>query len=268
MHFLRVLGLVLCCGYGVTSHAATPTDYVLNADNNTLSALVDGKKQLVTKDEALLSIVKTADFDQDGSKDVLFYTSTGGNCCPNTYQLATYRDGKFVMSELPDAWDDPEIHEQDGQTVFTFFSNNEGINDDDYQGTVSLYTVKNGKAELLEMREDKAIPAVVEYHSKQFPQEQRESSESVRLFQYDLDGDGKTDDINGIYWSRWGRMLIDMQFGNGTKVEPNDFNCKRVGVLDNLHNGVKDLVCDASDQYHWNGTTYQVQPNPLKQTFD
>lgn len=73
MRFWRVLSLVLCCGYGVTSHAATPTDYLLNADHNVLSAIVDGKKQVVSKDDDLLSIVKVADFDHDGSKDVLFW---------------------------------------------------------------------------------------------------------------------------------------------------------------------------------------------------
>ncbi len=264
MRFWSVLSLVLCCGYGV-SHAATPTDYLLNADHDVLSAIVDGKKQVVSKDDGLLSIVKVADFDHDGGKDVLFYSSSGGNCCPNTYALASYQAGQFVVEELADSWSDPTFAEQDGQSVLTFMSDNEGINDDDYEATMRSFTVKAGKPVLLEERKDQEIPAVAEYRSKQFSQELKDSSDTVSLLQYDLDDDGKPDIINGSYWSRWGRILVEnIQFSTGKALELSEVNCKRIGVLETSHNGMKDLVCDASAQYHWDGKTYQAQPNPFK----
>ena len=95
--------------------------------------------------------------------------------------------------------------------------------------------------------------------------ELKDSRDTVSLLQYDLDGDGKPDTISGSYWSRWGRILVEnIQFGTGKTLELSEVNCKCIGVLETSHNGMRNLVCDASAQYHWDGKTYQAQPNPFK----
>lgn len=78
--------------------------------------------------------------------------------------------------------------------------------------------------------------------------------------QQDLNGDGWQDEISCGFWRRWGRLSdceADLEDGN-VPVTINA-NCKRLGVVDQVTNEMKDLLCNADPRLTYNSETDQYE---------
>lgn len=254
------------------ANAAPTLHYELDADTQQIKVIIDGKAQSLEKltddsDAAFVSIEQIADWDEDGLPELL-YSTTVGNCCPPLHKLVSYSPERGLqVHTLPESWEAPLIarHQLKGMDkaawVFTFYSNNEGMNTDDFQQTRSRYIIEQGQPKLIETTEDKELAALVELRSHQLTPEQQ-SGKTFTLLRYDLDHDGKTDELVGELWERWGRLNVRIQWANGTQTDDN-YSCKRIGVLASKTQGVQDLVCDNSQRLVWNGNGYSAQPDAL-----
>jgi hypothetical protein len=98
------------------------------------------------------------------------------------------------------------------------------------------------------------MESVVEIRSEIFDLAKVGETHSI---EYDLDGDGKKDQIKTTFWARWGRMFWAVEFADGKKFS-SDTACKRIGVLKTKTNGVSDLVCDQDKVFRWNGREYRA----------
>jgi len=96
------------------------------------------------------------------------------------------------------------------------------------------------------------MESITEIRSEMFDPNQVDETHSI---EYDLDGDGKKDQIKTTYWARWGRLFWTVEFADGKKFS-SDTACKRIGILETKTNGVSDLVCDQDTVFRWNGREY------------
>ena len=216
-----------------------------------------------------LSEEASADWDGDGIPELLYLVSTGGNCCPGQYKLMSYHPERGLsVNALSKSWWKPSIEwrqlegMEQAAWVFTFFTNNEGVNTNDFQQARLRYVVEQGKPRLVEKTEDTELAALVEVRAHQLTAEQSRGA-TVRLIGFDLDQNGEEDQIVGRLWERWGRLVIEVKWADGRDSLDN-FKCKRIGVLATITQGVHDLVCDNSSRLVWDGSRYQEQPDALR----
>jgi hypothetical protein len=246
-----------------TNPLLTPTSVEYTVEKShylgdaTLRAKVDGKSYtLIDKSkEQCLEIVDQRDWDGNGLKDALVerITACGGNCCPNSFFFVTaFPHGRFEIStDLADSWKDPTIERWKDRWSVVIVSDNEGWNTDRPVEITRRFVVQGGKAEKVEESQRRELPALVEIRSEIF----KADGEEHRI-QYDLDGDGKKDTINGKLWERWGRLMWSVRFATGKQFSSSTA-CKRIGVLATKTRGVNDLVCDQDAVLHWTGQKYR-----------
>jgi hypothetical protein len=185
-----------------------------------LHATANGKTySLIGRSKKMcLQIVDQRDFDGNGLIDalVVHITACGGNCCPNQFFfVSALGDGRFeVGDEFADSWADPVIERWKGQWSIVVTSNNEGINLDRPVEITRRFVLEGGKAVKVEERRRKDLESIAEMRSEIFNIDDADEMHSI---EYDLDGDGKKDQITGRLWSRWGRILWSVQFADGKK---------------------------------------------------
>ena len=79
--------------------------------------------------------------------------------------------------------------------------------------------------------------------------ELKEIEPKRRLFTFDLDLDGKEDELSCYYWWRWGVVSCAVTSTKLGKVSIP--KCSRIGILSSITNGMHDLVCDRSYIFSW-----------------
>ena len=204
-----------------------------------------------------LQIVDQRDFDGNGLIDALVahITACGGNCCPNQFFfVSALGDDRFEVSEeFADSWVDPIIEKWKGRWSIVVTSSNEGINLDRPVEITQRFILEGGKAVKVDEWRRKDLESIIEMRSEIFSMHDVDEMHSI---EYDLDGDGKKDQITGRLWYRWGRILWSVQFADGKKFS-SDTGCKRIGVLATKTNGFSDLVCDQDTVLRWNGLEYK-----------
>lgn len=224
-----------------------------------LKAVVNNKTfTLIKQDENnCIDIVKIGDFNKNGYDDVLveFINGCGGNCCANSYQFFSYDGHKFRKTkEVGYDWDGIEISQSKNGYSFTIEDVHEGAgNTEICNNKTEVYRLKNYDLELVNVIKEEKIPAIIELKSSDF--EGREN-ETLTL-SYDLDGDGKLDQIVGSYWERWGSIYNwEIRFGNG-QTYVGQTSPKRIGITNTKRNNVNNLVLDCNEVIKWNGWEYE-----------
>lgn len=235
----------------IVDDTATSINYGLNAiHNGKIIPVVDTSEHLYILIDSIL------DYDMDNDMDalVLYSESGGGNCCPSVYFLVTNEgNGKFIRSEMTEpSWESPVFKTWNNQPGFVIISNNEGMNNDDYEETVFQYVVNQGKIKIVETKKTQEIPAIAEIRASSFSSEEGETKDLV----FDLDNDSINDTIRCSFWERWGRMQPTFTFSTGRTDNP-QISAKRIGVLASQTNGVHDLVIDLNEVLKWNGKGYK-----------
>jgi len=184
-----------------------------------LHATANGKtcNLLSRSREMCLQVVDQRDFVGNGLIDALVahITACGGNCCPNRFFVSALGNGRFeVGEEFADSWAYPVVEQWKGRWSIVVTSNNEGINLDRPLEITRRSILERGEAVKVEEWRRKDLESIVEMRSEIFNTDDADEMHSV---EYDLDGDGKKDQITGRLWYRWGRILWSVQFADGKK---------------------------------------------------
>jgi hypothetical protein len=225
-----------------------------------LRATENGKTyQLIDKSKGMcLQVIDQRDFDGNGFVDALVehVVACGGNCCADTFFfVSAFGGGRFELSdEFADSWGSPVIEKWKGRWSVVVTSNNEGVNTQRPVEITRRFILESGKAVQVDERTRKDLESIVEIRSEMFDPGKVDETHSI---EYDLDGDGKKDQIKATLWWRWGRMFWVVDFADGKKFSSH-IACKRIGVLKTKTNGVSDLVCDQDTVFRWNGREYQA----------
>jgi hypothetical protein len=247
-------------------NAAGKVEYSVEDDNDVpyfsdLRATVNGRTyQLIDRSKQMcLQVVDQRDFDGDGFVDALVENilGCGGNCCPNGFFfVSNVGAGRFEVSdEFADSWGDPVIEKWKGRWSVVVTSSIEGIDQQRLCAMTRRFVLESGKPVLVEEWRRKEMESIAEIRSECFDPKKVDETQSI---EYDLDGDGKKDQIISKYWSRWGSMMWSIEFADGKKYS-SDLGCKRIGVLATKTNRVSDLVCDQDTILRWNGREYEDQ---------
>jgi hypothetical protein len=257
---------LLALGSGLAQVNGRPAEKVAySADESlfhfaALSATENGKTyRLIDKSkEMCLEVVDQRDFDGNGFVDALVshVAACGGNAVANTFFfVSALGNGRFEISdEFASSWGDPIIEKWKGRWSVVVTSSNEGVNQQRPVEITRRFVLESGKAVQVEEKRRKDIASIAEIRSEIFDPNKVDETHSL---EYDLDGDGKKDQIKTTYWARWGRMFWTVEFADGKKFS-SDTACKRIGVLKTKTNGVSDLVCDQDTVLRWNGREYQA----------
>ena len=235
----------------IVDDTVTYMNYGLNAVcNSKIIHIVDTSEHLYIRIDTIL------DYDKDNDMDalILYSESGGGNCCPSVYFLVTNEgNGKFIRSEMTEpSWESLVFETWKDQPGFVITSNNEGMNNDDYEETVYRYVINKGQIKIAETTKTKEIPAIEEIRASEFSFEEGEIKDLV----FDLDNDLINDTIRCSFWDRWGRMQPTFIFSTGLS-DSSQISAKRIGILSSQTNGVHDLVIDLNQVLKWNGKYYE-----------
>ena len=228
-------------------------------ENQELRAVI-GKKEftLVNKDEQLcMRIEKIADFNKNGSKDVLIEIvgGCGGNCCANSYQIFSYNGKNFKKSQdIGYDWNGVEVSKSGNEFNFIIETINDGVDNTEMCGNkTETYIFKGYDFKLINVVKEKKLKAITEITSNDF---KNREEEELFLF-FDLDGDGEKDRITSSYWTRWGKLSnwrIDFVNGKNYKATTSP---KRIGIMNTKTKGVHDIVIDCETILKWNGSKYE-----------
>jgi hypothetical protein len=224
-----------------------------------LHAKENGKTyQLIDKSlEKCLSVIDQRDFDNNGLVDALVahITACGGNCCGDEFFfVSAFGDGHFEISEnFVDSWWTPAVEKWRNRWSVVISSDNVGCNTDRPQEVTRRFILVAGKAIKVEERWRKDMKSIVDMRSEIFDGNNEDETHSI---EFDLDGDGKKDQISGKLWWRWGVIMWTVRFAGGKEFS-SDMSCKRIGVLSSKTNGINDLVCGQDSVLRWNGVEYK-----------
>lgn len=261
--FLSMLALCLLTG---TSHqeslsaqqvaVAYHADWEYGKFETRVTATVNGQVYQVIPavDSGCLVIVSQQDFDGNGTTDALIedLSACGGNGAGSSYFFISYLgEGYFRVSNPTDccARQDPVIEGWQGRPSVVVTLSNEGVNQEDPETTRIRYVLRSGEAVKVEESTKGNLVALAELRYAQFTQGR--VNQVLRL-RYDLNRDGVPDTLFGTPWERWGRINWSARLsGVGDIPERGDANCKRLGVLGSMTNGVHDLVCDQDTILRW-----------------
>lgn len=196
-------------------------------------------------DYSMGAVAIEQDLNGDGTVDAIVSVHGGGNCCPADYYfVADMGAGEFSVTQIPEvyAWQDPVAEEAEGRAAVRFVSVNEGMNTDDYLETTHVFRFEGAAPVIVSKSVKEEMPALAEIRSSAVGED-----DNRRIsFAYDLNGDGREDEVSCGLWERWGR-LADCHVSLQDDAEPVviDAACKRLGVVSQASDGMQQLVCDA-----------------------
>ena len=192
----------------------------------------------------IMFIEKEADFNGDGVMDALVTTSGGGNCCPDTYMIASVHEGKVVTTELVfeggQDWGQTSVIEENGRLLVK--------HETDDATTFYAY----GKDFDVKVR---TVPHVVLKTEKEIHGEGNlyTGTDLERTLKADLNKDGKKEEITCTIWTRWGLLTnCSLPLPDGSS-QTSEVQCYRFGVLRTSRNGYRELVCDNNKVIYFDG---------------
>lgn len=213
--------------------------------------------QIQAFDYSLGDVAIEQDLNGDGTVDAIISVHGGGNCCPPEYYfVADMGGGQFAVTQVPEvyAWHDPVAEEAEGRAIVRFISVNEGMNTDDYLETTHIFRFEGAEPVVVSKSAKEEIPALAEIRSREVGEDYNRRIS----FAYDLNGDGREDEISCGFWGRWGR-LTDCHASLQDDAESVAINvaCKRLGVVSQRSDGMHHLVCDADSLIAFNPVSGQ-----------
>lgn len=242
-------------------------------EERTITATVNGETLVVADFEDnpyaadRFDIEQVGDWDRNGIQDLMYGAIHGGNDRPYTYVFTTYTPNLGLQSyPLVQSFITPTIEQKsiDGEEkikwVITGIENNEGWHNRDFKQVQKRFIIEQGKPKLIEENVDEEIEALMEFRTRVLGDRGYDGV----LFEFDLDKNGKPDQVVGDYWGRWGRMWVGVIWDDG-RITPKVGTCKRIGVLATQTLGIHDLICDNSRKILWVGDRYESQPDRFEQ---
>lgn len=254
----------LLCGV-----ASSDVRYFINEEeyDKKLMAEVDGQKYLIEPDPSIDSeweslpykeIHQVLDLDGDGKLEAIISGIDNGNCCAPVWYIASHRGGSFFTIENKRemyGFEPPSLTKINGVNILIFKPNYTGVDYTSLSETQSLFKFENGRIVQLATLENSAlIPSKIELYSETLRLfvEKENNLEATLSMYADMDLDGKEDEIQCRYWTRWGDLsckVISTQWGEIHM----PWGCDRYGILDSISNGMKQLVCDRSKIISFDG---------------
>jgi len=236
-------------------------DYEVTGDpgEQRLIATVDGFDYEIELGGFSNQIVHVGDFLLNGHNEVLL-SNWVGNCCPNGYYFVVYKgEGNFhVTDAFISAWSDPDIEPWRGKYSLVASENNEGVNTTKREQITKRFvldTTGQIQTKLVESHAKQYARALAEMTSEQAAAEGGRGT-----LRFDIDRDGSEESLTCELWERWGLMnQCALHKAGGTLVQripSDDLQCKRIGFLRHMTNGVHDLVCDFDQVLAWDGVKY------------
>ena len=192
-------------------------------------------------------IHEVLDLDGDGYDEAIIYTHGSGNCCGDVYLIIKRIDEGFykVIEDNELSLVDLEIRQGNDKTVLIARDISDGAGNTSLEETIAYLELVDGELKVLEKHYNAAwLPAEVQITSKELEEKQK------HLFSYDIDIDGKQDEIVCNYWERWGDAsctISSSKYGE-TKLP---ISCDRFGIMASVTNNMHDLVCDRTMVVRW-----------------
>jgi len=232
-----------------------------DGDNDRIFAELEARTYQIStsrwdNENPMKGVVLTSDLDHDGWLDAIVSLSGGGNCCPPSYMVVSYRgDGFFTTSTHPDfwSWQDPEVIDTPSGPVIRAVAAPAGVGNTSMEEWRYDFRLVNGRLQLVGKLQNSAM-----IHAKVSM-----TSEAVIIrgkkqgtINADIDGDGKPDKMTCQYWERWGALgaceVATARFG---KIQLG-LGCQRWGILETETNGLRDLVCNRDIVLKFDGSQY------------
>ncbi len=179
--------------------------------------------------DAPFELLESADFDGDGRLDTLISLTNGGNCCPESISVVSYRgDGFFTFLDdapLPGGWGGHEVVTEQGRTIIRMhdtptgngnISRLRGQRDYAFEDSVMTLTA--------ERTEHSAVTELVGLGLE----EVKSTDEGQKTLSFDINNDGTQDEVNCAYWERWGVLNCEVTMSGAEK--PLEMQCNHVSV--------------------------------------
>lgn len=233
--------------------ADTPIYYMEHRDpdegGRVLLAYLNGLEYQLTHPaweyDALFEVNENADFDGDGRLDTLISLTNGGNCCPDSISVVSYRgDGFFTFLDeepLPGAWGGHEVVTEQGRSIIRMHDTPTGHDNTERQRGQRDYAFSGGRMELIAERLEHSSPTEVVGLTLE---EVKFADGQQATLVFDINNDGTDDEITCSYWERWGIMNCKGAISGAR--EPLELQCKHVAVSTVVFgmDASKRLLCD------------------------
>lgn len=179
--------------------------------------------------DAPFELLESADFDGDGRLDTLISLTNGGNCCPESISVVSYRgDGFFTFLDdapLPGGWGGHEVLTEQGRTIIRMHNAPTGGGNISRQRGQRDYAFENGVMTLIAERTDHS--AVTELVGLGL-EEVKSADGGQKTLSFDINNDGARDEINCTYWERWG--VLNCKAVISGVANPLEMQCDHVSV--------------------------------------
>ncbi|MDP4071470.1 hypothetical protein IMCC1909_19590 [Rhodobacteraceae bacterium IMCC1909] len=190
-----------------------------------------------------LEVIHEGDLDGDGLIDAVISSHQGGNCCAPYYFVVSHRgDGFFSVHHHESMYGhEIEVKNQGEEHLIEIL---DAVGSSDYPiEHEELTTLKftEGNLEMVSQLINTAlIPALVEVTGQ-------DVKEADKLILFDVDEDGRAEEMIASYWDRWGTVIIgDIVTTSKGKVTFST-GCSRIGFMKTTTNGLHDIVCGRND---------------------
>ncbi|MAQ81952.1 MAG: hypothetical protein CMH12_01825 [Maritimibacter sp.] len=222
-------------------------------------ATVDGREYVAfVPASGLSSIALTTDLDGDGYAELVHGWTGGGNCCPTTFAVLSYRGNGIFSNATHDdfwTWGTPDLIDTGPEPRLRVESVVSGVGHSSDEVTLSVFAYRDGALHLVEQAvSDAHIPALVELKAGDFDRTDTPKTGTLQM-SHDINGDGRSDVVSCGWWDRWGALLCEVRLDGGGVIEIHK-GCERIGVLDSRTGGMSDLVCGRDAVLTFNGSEY------------
>lgn len=225
-----------------------------------LYAVVDGVDYLIAPTHERwmgisLDVIYEGDLDGDGLTDAVISSHQGGNCCAPYYFIVSHRgDGFFSVHHHESMYGyEIEVKNKGAEPLIEIL---DAVSSSDYpieHEELATLRFTEGNLELVSQHINTAlIPALVEVTGQ-------DVQEADKLILFDVDGDGREEEMIASYWERWGTVIIgDIVTTSKGKVNFS-IGCSRIGFTKTTTNGLHDIVCGRNDMliYDLESNRYQ-----------
>ena len=270
-----VLSTIITVFFSLSLHAQTSIQfYVEKHDGESVFGYINkvfvedsGTTYLIERDKSdwyehffHKKIVDQVDLDGDGIEEGILQTQGTGNCCgPTFFIIKRFKKGFYSILEHDEleGWPGISFNEIDGEKILVVYNSSYGADNVSDERTISHLRLTEGKIELMAKFYNAAfLNAELDITSREL----KEIEPKRKVFKFDLDLDGKEDELNCGYWWRWGAVSCGV---TGTKFGEFAISggCNSLGVLSSITNGMHDLVCGRKDILKWS-------PNKKKYVWD
>lgn len=220
----------------------------------------EGREYLIT-DEYLhvhpfKSINQLIDLDGDGVDEVILQIAHGGNCCGPGFVIVSFRDKLFYSIAKHYYLDGKRFPElsitKSNDRPLIKVRSISGAASEDMAETMTVLEFNEGELfEITSVENAALLPAIIEINSTDFISSELEPISKS----FNADNDTAADSLSCTLWLRWNDVSCEVLSTKFGRIEI-PIACKRIGVLETLTMGVKDLVCGRSKILTFNGEAY------------